>query len=71
MFQKKEKDPTSKLFDDNEWIRSLTEAQEVTADVPEGSVTCEQQEVESQKVRPIQMGEFLPEVCLAAILGAQ
>ena len=43
MFLKKEKDPTSKQFDDDEWILSLTEAQEVTT---------EQQEVDSQKVRP-------------------
>ena len=35
VFLKKEKDPTSKQFDDDEWIRSLTEAQEVTADVAE------------------------------------
>ena len=27
MFLKKEKDPTSKQLDDDEWIRSLTEAQ--------------------------------------------
>ena len=39
MFLKKEKDPTSKQFDDDEWIRSLTEAQEVSTDVPEDSVT--------------------------------
>ena len=38
MFLKKEKGPTSKQFDDDEWIRSLTEAQEITADVPEDSV---------------------------------
>ena len=38
MFLKKEKDPTSKQFDDDEWIRSLTEAREITADVPEDSV---------------------------------
>ena len=30
MFLKKEKDPTSKQFGGDEWIRSLTEAQEVT-----------------------------------------
>ena len=36
MFLKKEKDPNSKQFDD-EWIRSVTEAQEITADVPEDS----------------------------------
>ena len=57
-FLKKEKDPTSKQFDD-EWIPSLTEAQEVTTDVLEDSVTYDQQEVDSQNVRPIQMGEFL------------
>ena len=35
-FLKNEKDPTLKQFDDDddEWIRSLTEAQEITADVP-------------------------------------
>ena len=59
MFLQKEKDPTSKQFDDGEWIRSLTEAQEATTDVPEGSATYEQQEVDTQKVRPIQMEEFL------------
>ena len=55
----KEKDPTTKLFDDGEWIRSLTEAQEITADVPEDSVTYDQQTVDPRKVRPIQMGEIL------------
>ena len=34
MFLKKEKEPTTKIFDDDEWIRSLTEA-----DTPEGQVT--------------------------------
>ena len=38
MFLKKEMEPTSKQFDDDEWIRSLTEAQEISADVPEDSV---------------------------------
>ena len=59
MFMKKEKDPTSKQFDDDEWIRSLTEAQEITTDIPEDSVTCDQQHVDPKKVRPIHMGEFL------------
>ena len=59
MFLKKELDPTSKQFDDDEWIRSLTEAQEITADVPEDSVLYDQQEVDPKKVRPIQMGEIL------------
>ena len=35
MFLKKEKDPTTKHFDDDEWIRSLMEAQVATADIPE------------------------------------
>ena len=53
MFLKKEKDPSSKQFDDDEWIRSLTEAQEITADVPEDSVSYDQQDVDPKKVRPI------------------
>ena len=59
MFLKREKDPTSKHFDDDEWIRSLTEAQELTTDIPEDSVMYDQQDVAPKKVRPIQMGEFL------------
>ena len=59
IFLKQEKDPTLKQFDDDEWIRSLTEAQEATTDVPEDSVTYDQQDVDPKKVRPIQMGEFL------------
>ena len=35
----KEKDPTTKLFDDNEWIRSLTDTQAVAADIPEERMT--------------------------------
>ena len=34
------------MFDVDEWIRSLAEAQEITADVPEESVTCDQQAVD-------------------------
>ena len=34
-----EKDFTAKLFDEDEWIRSLTEAQAVTGDIPKGHVT--------------------------------
>ena len=53
------KNPTTKVFDDDGWIRSLTEAQEITAGVPEESVIYDQQAVDTQKVRPIQMEEFL------------
>ena len=35
MFLKKEKDPTTKLIDDDELVRSWTEAQETTGDIPE------------------------------------
>ena len=45
MFLKKEKDPTTKLFDDDDWIRSLTEAQEISADIPEENVTFDQQAI--------------------------
>ena len=58
MFLKKEKDQTTKQFDDDEWIRSLTDAQEVMTDVPEDSVMYDQQDVDPKKVRSIQMGEF-------------
>ena len=47
------------MFDDDEWIRSLTEVQEITADVPEESVRYDQQAIDSKKGRPIQMGDFL------------
>ena len=40
-----------KQFDDDEWIRSLTEAQEITADVPEDSVLHDKQAVDPKKVR--------------------
>ena len=47
----KEEDPTPKQIDDDEWIRSLTEAQEVTSNFPDS--------VDPTKVRPFQMWEFL------------
>ena len=49
-FLKKEKDPTSKEFDDDEWISER---------IPEDRVEYDQQEVDPKNVRPIQMGEFL------------
>ena len=55
MFLKKEKDPTSKQLDDDEWIRSLTEAQEITGYVTEDSVMYDQQEADPKKV---QFGPF-------------
>ena len=51
MFLRKETDPTTKILND--------EAQEVATYVPEDSVTYDQQDVDPQKVRPVQMEEFL------------
>ena len=69
-FFKKEEDPTSMQFDDDERIRLLAEAQDVTTDIPEDSVTYGQQAADHQKVRPVQMGEFLRK-CFAATCGAR
>ena len=52
MFLTKEKDPTTKFFDDDERIRSLTEAHEITADVPEDSVMYDQQAVDPKRSGP-------------------
>ena len=71
VFFKKEKDPISKQFDDDEWIRSLTEAQEITADVPKDSVMYDQQAVDPKKVRPIQVGEFLRKYVSRGLSRAQ
>ena len=55
-----EKEPTTKWFDDDGWFRSLTEAQEVTADIPEEKVSrLTNNRVDPKKVRTTQMGEFL------------
>ena len=48
------KDPTTEQFDDDECIRSLTEPQEVTTDIPEDSVTYDQQDADSKEARPTQ-----------------
>ena len=71
MFLKKEKDPTTKQFDDDEWIRSLTEAQEVTTDIPEDSVTYDQQDVDLKESSAHSDGRVLAEMRLAATLGTQ
>ena len=61
MFSKKDREPATKLFDDDEWIGSLTEAETITADIAEGQVTyaIPNGTVRDQSVRPVQMGEFL------------
>ena len=38
-----------KIFDDDEWIRSLTEAQEITEDIPEERVAYDQEGVDPKK----------------------
>ena len=58
MILKKEKDPTTKIIDDNEKIRSLTEAQEFTADIPQECVTYDQEEVDLHSD-----GRIPPEIC--------
>ena len=65
----KEKEPVSKQFDDEEWMRSLTAANEVTTDVPQESVAYDQQDVDPRKVRPTQMGEFLWKYFLRRLLA--
>ena len=66
MFLKKQKEPSTEMFDDDEWIRSLTEAEAITADTPQALVTyvaigdnLQDQSVDPKRVRPIQMGEFV------------
>ena len=56
--------PTTKQFDDDEWIASLTEAQETTADVPED--TCMTSKRRPEKSSTHSNGRILAEVCLAA-----
>ena len=46
MSLKKEKDPTTKMFDDDERSRSLTEAQEITADIPEERIAYDPEGVD-------------------------
>ena len=58
MFLKKEKDTTTKIFDDDEWIRSLTEAQEITADILEERITYDQDEVDPKKLVPFKQWNF-------------
>ena len=53
------KDFTTETFDDDEWFRSLTEAQEIAADIPDERITYDQDGVDTQKVRPVQMGACL------------
>ena len=42
MFPENERDRTTKIFDGDEWIRSLTEAQERPAVIPEERITHDQ-----------------------------
>ena len=64
---KKENDPTAQMFDADEWIRSLTEAQEITADIPEERITHNQSEVDPEKVRPIPDGSVSAKICFQAL----
>ena len=61
MFLKKEKDPTNKLFDDDERIRSLA-AQAVAPDMPEGSLFHDQGGVDPKKKVPSRWRSFCEKV---------
>ena len=56
----RKKGSSTNTFDDDEWIPSLREAQEITADIEEDRLTHDRSEADPFKVRPIQMGQFLP-----------
>ena len=47
------------MFDDDDWIQSLAEAQAVTTDTSEERFTHKQGVLDPKKVRPIQMREFV------------
>ena len=61
-FFKKEEDPTSMQFDDDERIRLLAEAQDVTTDIPEDSVTYGQQAADHPKSSARSDGRVLAEM---------
>ena len=58
MFQKKEKDPTTKTFDDGEWIQSLTEAQEIAADIRADRLSHDQSEADLERSVPSRWESF-------------
>ena len=70
-FLKKEKTPTTKIFDDDEWIRSLTEAEETTTDIPDERITHDQSEVDPEKGPTHPDGGVSAKMCLEAARGAQ
>ena len=61
-----EKHPTTNMFDDDEWIRSLAETQAVTADTPDERIT----EVDTKKSSSYPDG-VRAKICLEATLGTQ
>ena len=67
MFLKKEEDPTLKQFDDDEWIRSLTESPLTSQKTASCMIS---KRCRPEKFRPIQMREFLrkylPRCCRSA-----
>ena len=78
MFLKREKEPTTKMFDDDERTRPLAEAEATTADFPEEQATCvaqgdisQDQREDPKKVRTIHMGDFCDKIRIQPTLGAQ
>ena len=68
---RKKEDATSKSLDSDEWIRSQTEAQEISADVSEDSVMYDQQAIDLKKGPALSIGSFFAEIHLTAAPGAQ
>ena len=58
-------------FSFKNWIRSLTEAQEITTDVPEDTVAYDQQAVEPKKSPAHSNGRIPAEMRLAVAPPAQ
>ena len=76
IFFENEKEPTTKLFDDDDWIRSLTEAAAITAGVPEGQVTyanangtAHDQSVDPQRGATRRDGRIRAKIHVKAALG--
>ena len=63
MILKKGKDPITQKFEDDEWIRSLTEAQEIAADIPVDRLAHDQREADPEKGLHHPDGKVSAKVC--------
>ena len=78
MFLKGESEPTTRMVDDGAWVRSLTEAEAISADIPEVHVThaaqggtSQDQDVDPKKVRPMQTGEYVRKYVSRRLLASR